>query len=535
MLSFHKSKNLVPDKDFNNQPIYLFQQFFIHKDSWRQENEIKFCVKKNIENPFIEEFIMLNERIYSDDEIGCKSNKLTQKKIKNRMKYIDIFKYVKKRKLKGYIVFTNSDIFLDETINNIRRTDFHTKKNFMALLRHDYNPKSKSSKIFGPRFDSQDAWIIHTDYLPNDKNMILFDFFNGKPGCDNKLIYIAKMLDYNIYNVPKLIKIKHVQKSKERDYLHSSNLISRPHIYLEPFGYSTKQSGIKSYQQVFKMNEDIEKMNYDDNMRLYNYICTKIFNNKKFYVPAIEGAESYWSFVVHKIVNENLKPPKEEILKYLKLTEYSNLYFNEDINDGVTYCDLYLRSIKDAEVYSCYNLYDAEAKSLGPSYDFYKKKYDKFTIWREVFNIGNFILHQHNWFRALSQLKILVITPLSKEISDEKRNPNNYFKENKLFEECTFTFMEYKLGPMEGKKVIDIANMYLQNISQINFDIALLDCQGLGNILAHSICEQLNKSAINVGSNLPLLFGYYTSSYKELNPDVAKLFIDKKWKCLDKI
>ena len=54
MLSFDKSENLTMGKDFNNQPIYLFQQFFIHKDSWRQENEIKFCVKKNVENPYIE-------------------------------------------------------------------------------------------------------------------------------------------------------------------------------------------------------------------------------------------------------------------------------------------------------------------------------------------------------------------------------------------------------------------------------------------------------------------------------------------------
>ena len=47
MLSFGKSDNLLAKSEFNNEPIYLFQQFFIHKDNWRQENEIKFCVKKN--------------------------------------------------------------------------------------------------------------------------------------------------------------------------------------------------------------------------------------------------------------------------------------------------------------------------------------------------------------------------------------------------------------------------------------------------------------------------------------------------------
>ncbi len=535
MLSFHKSKNLVADKDFNAQPIYLFQQFFIHKDSWRQENEIKFCVKKNIENPHIEEFIMLNERIYTDNEIGCKSNKLTQKKIKNRMKYIDILKYVKKRKLNGYIVFTNSDIFLDETINNIRRTDFHKNKNFMALLRHDYNSARKSSKIFGPRFDSQDAWIIHTDFLPSNDNMILFDFLNGKPGCDNKLVYIAKMLNYDIYNVPKLIKINHVQKSNARDYHGKKDIVHRPHIYFEPFGFSTKQSKIKAYLQVFEMNKNLEKMNYDDNMRLYNYISTNIFNEQKFYIPAIEGPESFWSWVVYSVTNKNVKVAPKELLKYLKDMELSNLYFADDLNLGASYAELYLTSINESKVYSLYNLYDNQSQSLGPAIDFYKKNYDRFNIWREVFNIGHFVLHEHNWARALSYRKVLVITPLSEEISNEKRNPNNFFKGNKIFEETIFTFMEYKIGQMVGKNVIDIANMYLNNISQADFDIALLDCQGLGNILAYNIYKQLGKSAINVGSNLPLLFGYYTSSYKQSNPDIAKLFIDKKWKCLDKI
>jgi len=453
------------------------------------------------------------------------------------MKYIDILRYVKKRKLNGYIVFTNSDIFLDNTINNIRRTDFHTKKNFMALLRYDYNPKSKSAKIFGPRFDSQDAWIIHTDHLPSDENMILFDFLNGKPGCDNKLIYIAKMLDYNIYNVPKLIKIHHVQKSKERDYIkgYQNNLIKRPHIYLEPFGYSTKQSGIKSYLNVFKMNDDIEKMNYDDNMRLYNFISTSVFNEKKFYIPAIEGPESFWSYVVASILTNKEKVSSEELLKFLKDTEMSNLYFNKDLNLGASYAELYLASIQNAELYSWYNVYDSNTRSLGPAFDFYKNKYKKFTIWREVFNIGNFALHEHNWCKALSHLKILVITPLSEEITNERRNPNNFFKGNKIFNETIFTFMEYKIGPIEGKNVLDVANIYLNNIAKIDFDVALLDCQGLGNILAHSIYTNLNKSAINVGSNLPLLFGYYTTHYKKQNPDVAKLFINKKWKCLDKI
>ena len=47
------------------------------------------------------------------------------------------------------------------------------------------------------------------------------------------------MLGYKVLNVPKLIKINHVQKSMEKLY---GKIIPRPHIYFEPYGYSTKQS-----------------------------------------------------------------------------------------------------------------------------------------------------------------------------------------------------------------------------------------------------------------------------------------------------
>ena len=82
MLSFSKSDNLTKTSDFNNQPIHLFQQFFIHSDPKRQE-EIKFCLKQNVENNIIDKIYLLNERIYKEDDLGISSNKIIQKKNKN--------------------------------------------------------------------------------------------------------------------------------------------------------------------------------------------------------------------------------------------------------------------------------------------------------------------------------------------------------------------------------------------------------------------------------------------------------------------
>ena len=132
MLSFLKSNNLLSSSDNNPEPIYLFQQFFIHSEPDRQK-EIEFCLQKNIENSYIDQIILLNERIYTNDELSVQSKKIIQKKIKTRLTYKKLFDYINKRNLNGYIVFSNSDIFLDDSINNLRKTDFHKKKKFYSI------------------------------------------------------------------------------------------------------------------------------------------------------------------------------------------------------------------------------------------------------------------------------------------------------------------------------------------------------------------------------------------------------------------
>ena len=39
-------------------PVYIFSQFFIHKDETRND-EIKYCLKQNVENAYIKEIVLL--------------------------------------------------------------------------------------------------------------------------------------------------------------------------------------------------------------------------------------------------------------------------------------------------------------------------------------------------------------------------------------------------------------------------------------------------------------------------------------------
>ena len=54
--------------------------------------------------------------------------------------------------------------------------------------------------IHFPRFDSQDVWIFHSTNSIEENQEKAFSFEFGKPGCDNKIIYLMKILGYEIYN-----------------------------------------------------------------------------------------------------------------------------------------------------------------------------------------------------------------------------------------------------------------------------------------------------------------------------------------------
>ena len=93
-----------------NDNVYLFTQFFLHGDNERR-NEILYCLQNNVRNKSIHRIILLNERIYSDEELGVVSEKIIQVNIGKRLLFSDIFEYVFETKIQGYIIIANVDIF----------------------------------------------------------------------------------------------------------------------------------------------------------------------------------------------------------------------------------------------------------------------------------------------------------------------------------------------------------------------------------------------------------------------------------------
>ena len=209
-------QSLPTCKDYaTTYPIHLFLQFYIDNDK-NHYREIKYALKKNVKNPHIESIILLNERIYTEDELGITSPKIKQIVIQKRITYYDFLNY----KIDGYKVLINSDIFVDKTIQNIRSSDIHLHKKMFALLRYEYNNGEPElfcrPNLTTGRDDSQDTWIIHSNHSFTKKELNIFKIPLGIPGCDNKITYLFKILGYDIYNDPSYIKTYHCHENKHQ-------------------------------------------------------------------------------------------------------------------------------------------------------------------------------------------------------------------------------------------------------------------------------------------------------------------------------
>jgi hypothetical protein len=197
--------------------INLFVQFFIHPNLERY-NEIKSCLKYNVLNPFINYIYLLNEyqpdgtyRPFTEEELGIHSEKIIQIPLGHRLQYNDVFRLAKDLNCTGYNMLANADIFFDESLENILRSDMNERPIMMCQLRWDYDGTPMGIKIFGPRADSQDAWIWHSKWNNKLQNKA-FAFQLGQAGCDNHIAYLFKVCGFELVNDPELVHCLHYHK-----------------------------------------------------------------------------------------------------------------------------------------------------------------------------------------------------------------------------------------------------------------------------------------------------------------------------------
>lgn len=177
---------------------------------------------------------------------------------------------------------------------------------------------------------------------------------------------------------------------------------------------------------------------------------------------------------------------------------------------------VYGDSIDDfvSEYIQCLSVSDIHAvindDSVVYQYDYIKQKLNLQAASIEHRSVEPFYFDDP-WSRYLTEKKVLVISPFADSIQRQYINNQKNIWNNQLILP-KFNLVTYRSVQSIGNDGPDnnwlcSLNKMKQDISAIDFDIALLGCGAYGNPLVSYIHKQLNKTAIYIGGGLQILFG----------------------------
>ncbi len=222
---------------------WLIQQYFKHPLP-KRAREIWNTLEKNCANPYIDRILLLNEGPHTLPV----SDKLEVVEIGSRLTYADVLKAIQSRVPENtFVVFSNADIWFDSSLSYIWSISLKERRIFLALLRWEQEERQDHPTLFGPRADSQDAWILAKETVDFPIAEDEFGFPFGKPGCENAIPVLMLRKKCLIANPAYSIKSYHMHASNIRNY------DSRDILY-KPFYMHVDPSAIQPFQVVRDMS-----------------------------------------------------------------------------------------------------------------------------------------------------------------------------------------------------------------------------------------------------------------------------------------
>tara|TARA_E500000178_G_scaffold350886_1_gene410748 strand:+ start:6858 stop:8537 length:1680 start_codon:yes stop_codon:yes gene_type:complete len=525
--------------ELNYDKVHVFTQFFIPGNNHRYK-EIKHCLQKNVENTNIDYIHLLNEKIYSKKELGIESNKIIQSNIDKRLTFENVFSYIRHKNLTGYFILINSDIcILKHSITRLKQSSFHLSKQMCALLRYEcnYNNLTKSH-IFGPRPDSQDAWIFHSNFPISQKEEKVFSFEFGKPGCDNKVIYLVSILGYKVINDPENFQIIHVHSSKKRSYTRN-DAIHLPVGVAMPYGFNYSQLKTQLGIDLNKFSiwsNNFTSLMFNDNTLLFNYISSKINQNKNFIIPRISGIENnvaVFARCVHQKLHNDIQPLVSYIKKIIPAMK-NNAGIKLSQEDSVIYySNLYLSAFDNCDFLGAWEPQGDYIGHIAQSHAFMQNYYRTRTfIWAYTFDIFHYIYNQP-WTQALQKKRILLISPFQETLQEQIPIRRFIYDNVDLFPNCEFITLkppQTQADQPSSEFAVEF-DKFKTNVNELldDFDVALVSCGGYANPICSHIYSK-GKSAIYVGGVLQMYFGILGNRWLKERPDIVKLFYNSYWK-----
>ena len=570
MQRFIESSAPVPVKSERSElgGINIFYQFFIPDNDGRRM-EIRHCLRRNADNPCIDNIYLLNERVYTAEELGCDSEKIHQHNIGRRMRFSDFFQYSQDEAIEGYNILINADIFFDEGVDRLRNSAIDTGKKALAQLRYEYRGESDLNlcNLFGSkefyikqhnmkhpgvplsldieqyrfrcRADSMDTWIIHSSNKLSKKEIGLFRFELGTPACDNKFIYLFRLLGYDIYNDPQFLRTYHYHTAVERSYTVKDRLPA-PWMLLLPAGFKYTDSRLSLGINIPILGATPKIFTTyhfaGANRSLGSYIAEKRMNDVPFVLPRIAGVENECAMAGALIRRGTISSDTfndsgaytrlQGTMKFnagVKITSYASMInYAKRYHAAFSACDRYLSWEPWGDVY----------RWIEKSHQYIETEYpSKAGIWALAMDIYHYV-HHNPWTLSLRGCRLLIVSPFADSMREKVPHLTDVYGID-LFPECTFTFIKppQTQGHQPSKEWSIELDAFCERLQEVRdeFDVALCSCGGYGNPVCSFIYSQLGKSAIYVGGVLQMYFGIYGARWLRERKDVLLLFMNEHW------
>lgn len=137
--------------------------------------------------------------------------------------------------------------------------------------------------------------------------------------------------------------------------------------------------------------------------------------------------------------------------------------------------------------------------------------------------------HPYPWSAALANKRVLVIHPMTKSIIDQ-------YKKRKVLFNNPEVLPNFELLTLQAKYFDDpvfntwekIYNYYLDELTAIDFDIAIVGCGSWGMPVAAEI-KKRGKIALHLGGATQLLFGITGNRWETIYPEFTRKFVNRHW------
>tara|TARA_A100001011_G_C14302285_1_gene841378 strand:+ start:759 stop:2531 length:1773 start_codon:yes stop_codon:yes gene_type:complete len=519
--NFTKYEEIIDDK------VILITQFYESSNTDRQ-NEILYCLKKNLENPLIDYVYIITEKDFDLNEFGVKNKeKLIQINIGKRMKYSDVFDLVEKFNVKGYILVANSDIFFDKSLKNIFKSGLYTKKKVYCQLRFEFTDSNLyKCKIFGPRGDSQDSWLFHSNFNIEKSKRKIFNFELGIPACDNHINYLFSIMGFAVHNEPYFIRTYHNHKSEFRTYNGETKKASKPWLRVQPVVHEYIEEWVKPNDNWWRFNI------IEENNKLGEYLKSKINNNTNFIIPRIAGIENNFAELGICLLQNQISDQQLDYINRGLFTMKNNAGIKISNTESIVkYAKMYLEAFEFCDTYFEWEPWGDVYRYILTSHNFINLNFgNKNQFWAFTLDIFHNIFNDP-WTQSLKGKRLLIVSPFIESMKEKVDILPEIYGTN-LFPDCSFVFIKppQTQGECESEEFNIELEKFMKEIERIkdDFDIALCSCGGYGNLVCAEIYK-LGKSAIYIGGVLQMYFGIYGNRWLKERPDILRLFMNKHW------